>query len=168
MPPTTTDREYNRGPLNVRSINMRFWSVVAMSAGLMVAACGSGGQPDGSVRLTVNAPVEMPFHGPGGPGTEPMYISFNWTVVVAASEGADIVVGPVRTRLIERASGAVLTAEGGPVGNVPAGAKVELRQQTSGTFLSSLYPGDWLGVTTVEVSGRNGTLATVSTSFTFR
>jgi hypothetical protein len=90
------------------------------------------------------------------------------TVVVAASEGADSMVGPVRTRLTERASGSVLTAEGGSVGNLRAGAEVELSQQASGTFPSALYPGDWRGVTTVEVSHRSGGRETISTSFAFR
>lgn len=151
-----------------RDGRVRFWSVVAVGAGLMLAACGPGEEPDGSVRVTVTAPLQMPFHGPGGPGTEPMSIAFNWTVVVAASEAADSVVGPIRTRLTERASGAVLTADGGAVGNLRAGAEVELSQQASGTFPSSLYPGDWQGVTTVEVAHRSGRLETVSTSFTFR
>ena len=151
-----------------RYSKLRFWGVAAISAGLFAAACGSGEQADGSIRLMIRAPVQMPFHGPGGPGTEPMYIAFNWTVAVAAAEGADSVVGRVRTRLTERASGAVLTADGDAVGSLGAGAEVELRQQASGPFPSSLYPGDWLGVTTVEVSHRSGRLETVSTSFTFR
>ena len=97
-----------------------------------------------------------------------MYISFTWTVVVAASGGADSRIGAVRTQLTERTSGTVLTAERDPARSLRGSEKLELTQQASGTFPSSLYPGDWLGVTTVEVAHGSGRLETLSTSFRFR
>jgi hypothetical protein len=146
------------------------WSLQVVAVGLAgtLMACGSGGQSDAIVGVTVQAPMEMPFHGPGGPGTEPMYISFDWTVVISASEGSDGQIGTVRTLLTERVSGGVLVAEASPMASLRGGEKVELKQQASGTFPSALYPGDWTGVTSVEVTHISGRQETVSTSFRFR
>jgi hypothetical protein len=147
---------------------MRCSSVVVTGLVVALAACGSQREPDLTLAVTIHSPVEMPFHGPGGPGSEPMYIGFSWTVVVAASGDAESRIGTVRTRLTERTSGSVLTAEGGPAGTLRGGEKVEVAQQTSGLFPSVLYPGDWTGVTTVEVSHGSGRSETLTASFTFR
>ena len=110
----------------------------------------------------------MPFHGPGGPGTEPSYLSLTWTVAVTAAGGADSQIGIVRTRVTERVSGTVLTAEGGPLGLLSGRGKLELPQQVSGLFASSLYPGDLTGITTVEVLHASGRSETLTAAFAFR
>ncbi len=151
------------------------WPLLVLTAmGLAWAGCGGGRpdagvKPDAVVRVAVTSPTEMPFHGPGGPGTEPMYIGFTWTVAVTASEGADSQVGTVRTRLVESASGTVLPAEGGPLGTLAGGSTLELAQGASGFFPSSLYSsGKWSGTTTVEVIHGGGRSETLTATFSFR
>lgn len=136
--------------------------------GLCLAAggCGSGDEP--LVRVAITSPIEMPFHGPGGPGTEPMYIGFTWTVVVSASGGPGSYIGMVRTQVTEKASGVAMADEDGPLGSLSGGGKLEVEQGASGFFSSSLYPGDWTAVATVEVRHADGRSETVSTSSTFK
>jgi hypothetical protein len=142
--------------------------LIVTGMSLAMGGCGSQEEPDASVAVAISATTEMPFHGPGGPGTEPSYLSLRWTVVVTAAEGAESDIGIVRTRVTERASGIVLTAEGGPLGLLPGRGRLELPQQVSGMFASSLYPGDWTGITTVEVRHASGRSETLTGSFAFR
>lgn len=135
---------------------------------LVVGGCGSQEEPDALVGLEIRSPVEMPFHGPHGPGTEPMYIGFSWTVVVSAAGGPESRIGMVVTQVTERTSGTVLTTEDGPVGTLSSGGRLEVKQGASGFFASSLYPGDWTGVTTVEVSHASGRSETLTASFAFK
>jgi hypothetical protein len=135
---------------------------------LCLAIAGCGSEDEALVTVAISAPVEMPFHGPSGPGTEPMYIGFTWTVVVSAAGGPDSYVGMVRTQVTEKTSGTVLTGEDGPLGTLSGGGRLEVKQGASGFFSSSLYPGDWTAVTTVEVTHAGGRSETVSTSFGFR
>lgn len=135
---------------------------------LAVAGCGSQEDAEALVGVAISSPVEMPFHGPSGPGTEPMYIGFSWTVVVSAAGGRESQIGMVVTRVTERTSGTVLTAEDGPLGTLSSGGRLEARQGASGFFSSSLYPGDWTGVTTVEVLHATGRSETLTTSFAFK
>ncbi len=146
------------------------WPPVCLAAlvGLVGAGCMPDEGTDRVVAVAIRSPVEMPFHGPNGPGTEPIYIDFSWTVVVTTSGLRDLRAGLARTRLTEAATGVVLTTEDGPLGTVPSGGEVELRQHASGVFPSSRYPGDWRGVTTVEISGTGGRSETLTASFTFR
>jgi hypothetical protein len=139
---------------------------VLIASCLAIAGCGS--EDEALVAVAISSPMEMPFHGPGGPGTEPMYIGFTWTVVVSAAGGPDSYIGTVKTQVTERTSGTVLTDEDGPVGTLSSGGRREVKQGVSGFFSSSLYPGDWTAVTTVEVTHAGGRSETVSTSFGFK
>jgi hypothetical protein len=141
-----------------------------LSIGLCLAAAGCGSQEaaEAPVGLAISSPFEFPFHGPHGPGTDPIYIGFSWTVVVSAGAGPESRIGMVVTRVTERTSGAALTTEDGPLGTLSGGGRLEVEQETSGFFPSSLYPGDWTAVTTVEVTHASGRSETVSTSFRFR
>jgi len=136
--------------------------------GLCLAAGGCGSEDEPVVSVAISSPVEMPFHGPGGPGTEPMYIGFTWTVVVSATGGPESYIGMVRTQVTEKTSGTVLTDEDGPLGTLSGGGRLEAKQGASGFFSSSLYPGAWTAVTTVEVTHAGGRSETLSTSFAFK
>ena len=85
--------------------------------GLLLALCaptGCGGAGDPVVTVEVTSRSKMPFHGPGGPGSEPMSITFMWTVVVRSTEGPDCQVDRIATELSEPQSRTVLTAETEP------------------------------------------------------
>ena len=147
---------------------MRTPLLLLIGSCLAAAGCGSQEEADALVALAISSPVEMPFHGPIGPGTEPVYIGFTWTVVVSAAGSPESHIGMVVTRVTERTSGTVLTAEDGPVGTLSSGGRLEVKQGASGFFASSLYPGDWTGVTTVEVSHASGRSETLTVSFAFK
>jgi hypothetical protein len=147
---------------------MRFSPLVVTGLGpRALTACGSQESPDAALALSISAPAEMPFHGPHGPGTEPIYVTFSRRVVVTVSAGTESRISLVRTRLSERASGEALTAESDPTATPGGGEKLELVQRASGTYPSSLYPGDWMGVTTLDVSHGSGRVETLSASFVF-
>jgi hypothetical protein len=97
-----------------------------------------------------------------------MYIGFNWTVLVSAADGPESHIGMVVTRVTERTSGTVLTNEDGPLGALSGGGRLEVKQGASGFFSSSLYPGEWTGITTVEVSHASGRSETLTASFAFK
>ncbi len=143
-------------------------SLVLAAASLAAWSCGAPSQPDTVVALTIASPSQMPFHGPHGPGTEPMYIAFNWTVVLTASGGGNDDVGMVRTRLVDSLSGTVLNTENGPLGSLAGRGRLELPQQAGRFFPSSLYPGDWSGTTTAEILHRDGRSETLTATFSFR
>lgn len=136
--------------------------------GLCLATPGCGSEDEALVSVAISSPVETPFHGPGGPGTEPMYIGFNWTVVISAGNGLDSHIGRVTTLVTEKSRGAVLADEDGQVGALPAGGRLEVKQGASGLFPSSHYPGEWTAVTTVEVTHASGRSETVMASFAFK
>lgn len=147
---------------------MRRALLLWMGLCLAAAGCGSQEETEAPVALAISSPFEFPFHGPNGPGTEPIYIGFTWTVVVSAGGGPESRIGMVVTRLTERTSGAVLTTEDGPLGTLSGGGRLDVEQETSGFFSFSHYPGDWTAVTTVEVSHATGRSETLTASFAFR
>lgn len=146
---------------------MRRRLLAVIGLGLGLAGCGSQEVADAPVAVAIRSPAEMPFHGPMGPGTEPISIDLRWTVVITAT-GGECQVGAVRTQLTERTSGTVRTTEGGPLGHLSGLGTLELPQRVSGLFPSSHYPGEWTGVTTVEVLHASGRSETLSVAFTFR
>jgi len=120
-----------------------------LALALSAVACTSDGPP--VISAEVSLVQKMPFHGPGGPGTEPMSITFSWTVVVTARDSSDCVVRRIGTRLSEPVSGEAVEAESLPARTLPDGQAVEIPQQESGFFPSVLYTRPWSGVTDVEV-----------------
>ncbi len=147
---------------------MRKPPLLLMGLCLAATGCGSQEEAEAPLGLAIKSPFEFPFHGPNGPGTEPIYIGFSWTVVVSAGGGPESRIGMVVTKLTERTSGAVLTTEDGPLGTLSSGGSLEAKQETFGFFSSSLYPGDWTAITTVEVSYASGRSETLTASFAFR
>ena len=141
------------------------WALVVLAASL--AACGDSVTPDAVVGLRIVSPLAMPFHGPQGPGGEPISIDFRWTVVIAASEGAAARVTVVRTVLTERRSGAEVVRETFPSRDLPPGGELRLEEQSGGSFPSELYPGDWAGVTAVQLAHASGAAETLTASFAF-
>ena len=144
------------------------WLLAAL---LCTAACGgdSPAQPDPAVTLAIESPLEMPFRGAGGPGAEPISISFQWTVVVSATD--EVTVLAVRTELRETASSARLEAASGPAafnGRLSPRTNARFRQSVSAPWPSSLYPGEWRGTTSVDVLHAGGRTETVTTAFSFR
>jgi hypothetical protein len=111
--------------------------------------------------------MAMPFHGTNGPGREPISIAFSWTVVVTASEGASTRVAPVRTEIRERMSGTVVVRETFPARDLPPAGELRLEEQSGGSFPSALYPGDWAGVTTVQLAHSSGASETLTAAFSF-
>ncbi len=140
-------------------------ALVAVAASL--AACGDSVAPDAVVALRVVSPLAMPFHGTNGPGREPISITFSWTIVIAASDGAATRVAVVRTVLTERKSGAEVVRETFPSRDLPPGGELRLEEQSGGSFPSALYPGDWAGVTTVQLAHGSGAAETLTASFSF-
>jgi len=135
---------------------------------LSLLACGPAVAPDAVIAVRVVSPTIMPFHGPSGPGTEPIFIAFRWTVVITASPGTTSRVAVVRTELTERHSGTVMALTTFPASDsLAGGGELQLAEATSGVFPSSLYPGDWAGVTTAQVSHASGAAETVTASFSF-
>jgi hypothetical protein len=140
--------------------------LVALAMSLLT--CGRAVVPDAVIAVQVVSPTTMPFHGPSGPGTEPISITFRWTVVITASAGTTSRVAVVRTELTERHSGKVLALTTFPASDsLPGGGELQLAEATSGFFQSSLYPGDWAGVTTAQVAHASGAAETVTASFSF-
>jgi hypothetical protein len=111
--------------------------------------------------------MAMPFHGTNGPGREPISIAFSWTVVVTASEGASTRVAAVRTEIRERMSGTVVVRETFPARDLPPAGELRLEEQSGGSFPSALYPGDWAGVTTVQLAHSSGASETLTAAFSF-
>ncbi len=114
--------------------------------------CGTAGDP--VVTAEVTSASKMPFHGPGGPGSEPMSITFMWTVVVRSTEGPDCQVDRLATELSEPESRTVLTAETEPheAGRLRGGGMARFPQQQGGFFNSALYSRPWNGRTRVDVT----------------
>ncbi len=114
--------------------------------------CGTAGDPVVTAEITAGS--KMPFHGPGGPGSEPMSITFMWTVVVKSTEGFDCQVDRVATELSEPESRTVLSAETEPheSGRLRGGGTAQFPQQQGGFFSSALYSRPWNGRTRVDVT----------------
>jgi hypothetical protein len=133
-------------------------NVAALALALSSAfGCGHAGEQ--VVAAEVGSVSKMPFHGPGGPGSEPMSITFSWTVVVKSTEGPDCQVDRIDTVLSELESKTVLTAdtEPGESGVLRGGGAAQFRQGQGGFFNSPLYERPWHGQTRVDVtcSGRS-------------
>ena len=137
--------------------------VVALVA--CVASCGDSVTPDAVVALRVVSPVAMPFHGPGGPGAETIFINLRWTVVVESGDGATSRVVAVRTQLTESRSGRVLVSESLPAQELPPHGELRLDEQASGLFPSESSQGDWAGVTTVKLVLGSGAEQTLTAAF---
>ena len=126
---------------------------VALALALCASSsCGTAGDPVVTAEITSGA--KMPFHGPGGPGSEPMSITFMWTVVVKSTEGPDCQVDRIATELSEPESRTALSAETEPreSGRLRGGGTAQFPQQQGGFFNSALYSRPWNGRTRVDVT----------------
>jgi hypothetical protein len=121
-------------------------------------AVGCERDADSIVSAEVVSVTKMPFHGPNGPGTEPISITFRWTVVLEAHQGPACRIDRIATELSEPVSGTVLNAETEPgsSGQLSSGQREEFAQSQSGRFDSGLYQRPWTGRTLVEVTLANG------------
>ena len=144
---------------------MRMRLAVPLAA--LLAACGDSLAPDSVVAVRIASPMTMPSHGINGPGTEPIRITSTWTVMVAASGSAWVRVAAVRTRLTETGSGSVRLVDTFPATDILPGREVTLDQVSAASFPSRLYPGHWVGVTTVELLHASGTKEELTASFSF-
>jgi hypothetical protein len=126
---------------------------------------------DSFVVLTISDIREMPFHGRGGPGSEPMSITFRWTVVLATAMGPGATVRSIRADLRESSSGTstvVPEARLPPDPFVRAGIPLEIECGTSDFFSSALYPGKWRAHVSVEIVHPSGRVETLGAAFSFR
>ena len=147
----------------------------ALAAALAVLTFGGCGgetpaRPDSAVSVGVTSRLAMPFHGPNGPGAEPMSISFQWTVVLAAAGGPGVTIRAVRTELREPRVARALIAETGSTfdGRLRPDATLLVPQSAGGFFDSALYPGQWEATVTVDVVHPGGRAETLRTAFAFR
>lgn len=140
-------------------------------------ACGreSPVQPevpaDSVVALAITDVREIPFHGRGGPGSEPMSINFMWTVVLATPAGPGATVLAIRADLRESGSGTSLAAfKSGlpPDPSVRPGVPLEIQGGAAGFFDSALYPGKWRAHVSVDIAHRSGRVETLQAAFSFR
>ncbi len=157
---------YDRAEVIMRSFGM------ALVLAVLFSGCGSEPTtgPDPVVSVSVRSATEMPFHGPGGPGSETISITFRWTVTIRA-EGADGTIGTVRTLVRDKPTGTSLSVAMGPEshgGVVKAGGTLDVAQQVGGFFAPGLYPGQWEGVAAVEVIHPSGRSETIEASFAFQ
>ncbi len=133
--------------------------------GVLATSCGQ------DAKSTVSAEVvssgKMPFHGPNGPGTEPIAITFNWTVVVEAHHGLGCTVDRITTVVSEAESGKSLMAETDPgaSGALASGERAEFPQSQGGSFHSSLYQRPWSGLTRVDVTYSDGRTERLEVAF---
>lgn len=143
-------------------------------SGLLACGRESPAQPevaaDAVIVLTIASIQEMPFHGPGGPGTEPMSITFRWTVVLTTPGGPGAMVRAIRTELRESNSETPIVApDPGPLDRtLRAGVPLELPLSAAGLFNSALYPGRWEGRVSVDIVHLSGRQETLQTTFSFR
>jgi hypothetical protein len=129
------------------------WACLALS--VVTWGCGSSGRA--TVAVEVSDISKMPFHGPGGAGSEPISITFTWTVVVHSSDSAGCNVGHITTRLTEAVSGSTLVAESDPSpGALPEEGTTKFKQSQGGFYSSALYDRVWQGHTVVEVKCSGG------------
>jgi len=141
----------------------RIAAFAVLVLGLCLGSCGSNGTP--VITGEVTAIQKMPFHGPGGPGTEPMSITFMWTVVVRATGGSDCVVQSIQTQITETQSGEAVQADATPNQPLPDGQAVQFPQQQGGFFSSDLYTRPWNGQSQVEVDCTAGGHQQIAVSF---
>jgi hypothetical protein len=129
--------------------------------------CGSSGRA--TVAAEVSDITKMPFHGPGGPGSEPISITFMWTVVVHSSGSAGCSVTRITTQLVETVSGSTLVAESDPSpGALPEEGTTKFQQSQGGFYPSALYDRVWQGHTVVEVECSGGLTEQAEADFTIR
>jgi len=141
----------------------RIAAFAVLVLGLCLGSCGSNATP--VITGEVTAIQKMPFHGPGGPGTEPMSITFMWTVVVRATGGSDCVVQSIQTQITETQSGEAVQADATPNQPLPDGQAVQFPQQQGGFFSSDLYTRPWNGQSQVEVDCTAGGHQQIAVSF---
>lgn len=130
----------------------------------------SPAQPDSVVTLTITSTQEIPFHGPAGPGTEPISISFQWTVVLTAAGGPGATVRAIRTELREPNSPSSLAVVMGPEafsGSLRPGVPLQVVLSAAGFFSSALYPGQWQGNASVDLVHPSGRAETLQVAFSF-
>ena len=139
---------------------------------VLYLGCGPVGptleDPESRVTVAVKDTREMPFHGPGGPGSEPMSITFFWTVVVSASNGRGVAIESIETRIREPREAVPLVASSARTGFLTPGQDLEVVQSAGGFFSSALYPGSWDGAAAVRVRHPNGRREEINLDFRFR
>ncbi len=154
-------------------VSVQFRTAAALLALIWLTGCDgdSPAQPDSLVTLAVTSGKEMPFHGPAGPGTEPMSITFQWTVALTVAGGPGVTVRAIRTELREPNYAGRLSVATGPEafnGRISPGGILLVPQSSSGLFSSALYPGQWEANASVDVLHPNGKAETLQTAFSFR
>jgi hypothetical protein len=152
---------------------LRHKTAAALVALAWLAGCDgdSPARPDSVVSLRVASTRQMPFHGPAGPGMEPMSISFQWTVTLTAAGGPGVTILAIRTELREPGFAGRLEVATGPEafnGHLGPGGTLLVPQSSGGFFSSALYPGQWEGTASVDVLHPNGRAETIETAFSFR
>ena len=141
------------------------WACLALSA--LAWGCGSSGTP--TVAVEVSDIVKIPFHGPGGPGSEPISLTFTWTVVLHSGSSAGCDVSHITTQLVEAVSGSTLVAESDPgPGALPEEGATRFKQSQGGSYPSALYTRVWQGHTVVEVKCSGGVTQQAQTDFTIK
>lgn len=128
--------------------------------------CGSSSSPSQVVTAEVVSASKMPFHGPGGPGSDPISITFSWTVVVRSDRGPDCRIERVISELSEPQSRQVLSATTLRQDRLPGGGRAEVPQQQAGFLDSSLFARPWTGRTHVDVACPGGAMAAADATFT--
>jgi hypothetical protein len=147
--------------------------VVGGAIVVLCQACGSEGPTGAShlestVHIQVKDAVEMPFHGPAGPGSEPMSITFSWIATVSVTGGGGVTVESIETRVREARLAQPLVVSSSPSALVMAGQALEVRQSVGGPFESALYPGSWEGAVVVRLRHPSTRREDITVTFAFR
>jgi hypothetical protein len=133
---------------------LRMTSAGVLLVALTCLGCESSTVPILSAAVTARS--KMPFHGPGGAGSEPMSITFAWSIRLQSSDGPDCSVDRLTTTLSEPVSATSLAVTSEPHRMLPGGGSATFEQQQAGFFSSALYSRAWNGSTRVGVSCEGG------------
>jgi hypothetical protein len=138
-----------------------------LALSVLTLGCGASGRP--TFVVEVSDIFKMPFHGPGGPGSEPISLTFMWTVVVHSGAASGCNVGHITTQLVETVSGSTLVAESDPSpGTLPEEGTTKFKQSRGGSYPSALSDRVWQGHTVVEVNCSGGPTEHAEADFSVR
>lgn len=121
-----------------------------------------------SVNLSVDATALQPFHGPAGPGTDPISLTFTWVLRIQLNDGGAATVKGVHTRLTEQASGTFIEpADQSMSLPIAEGETKSVPLQASASVPAGLYPGRWTGTSTVQIIESSGESKSLDVAFSF-